>query len=254
MTSVLPSSTFRGCSIALQAHYTQHAAISAAGRTLICFISAMATIAAAFPTSAMLERVPSRDHFVQVTTMRGIPNIPSKHERSENDAHRAPSPKRQRIDEGTSTDDEDAAELLLNMGIAVVAPPQHPPSPADSHDSDYSPRPIRRHSDYVCMQCLGPVTVSGERRPTFVCTHCRSKTGYSKRAHKALLAADLRVEVTAYDAAHRSGGRSGSPQAREDSGASSRDAAGPATMGEGEEQEVDEAVGLQGRCKCGMYI
>lgn len=195
----------------------------------------------------MIERVPSRDHFAPVT-LRGMDIPGTKHPLEE--APRSPPAKRQRVDDGTSTDDEDAAELLLGMGIAVVAPPA--PSPTDSHDSDYSPRPNRRRSDYSCMQCLGPVTVSGERRPTFVCTHCRSKTGYSKRAHKALLAADLRVEVTAYEAAHRSDGRATSPTAREDSGASSRDTAAPVL--EDVEQEVDEGVGLQGRCKCGTLM
>lgn len=190
----------------------------------------------------------------------------SPHTHTAPDLDAQPPTKRARHDshdDGTSTDDEDAAELLLNMGVAVVADAARC-NPTSSHDSDYSPEPARRRSDYACMQCLGPVSVSGERRPTFVCTRCRSKTGYSKRAHKALLAADLRVHVTAYEAAHRAGsggaprgeaaagGNATAAAVREDSGASSRDTAAAGALG-GVEQDVS-ATELQGRCKCGMCV
>ncbi len=211
-------------------------------------LNTMAAVITVFPTSAMHDN--AREQHRALNTSSLTPHHMAQ------DVDNQPPAKRPRHasvqDDGTSTDDEDAAELLLNMGVAVVAHSpaiHHGAQPASSHDSDYSPQPARRRSDYACMQCLGPVSVSGERRPTFVCTRCRSKTGYSKRAHKALLAADLRVQVTAYEAAHRAGPREPAAAVREDSGASSKD---NALGGAGVEQDVGETTELQGRCKCGM--
>lgn len=144
-------------------------------------------------------------------------------------------------DAGTDTDDETAAALLLGMGnggsgSAVADAEQHYPIPVPrrkrtagthrpaQHLQSASARaadmlldevpyagarvdamPAVSTAAVVCSQCRNPVTLTGERRPTFVCVVCRSKNGGCKRAQRALLAADLSVTVTVQQALNLAG-------------------------------------------------
>ena len=96
----------------------------------------------------------------------------------------------QSLDDGDlsdeSAEDEEAAALLLEMGLMTDATAenkafcQHPVSTKAGLNRQEANAPFR------CTSCRQPAVLRGEKRPTFFCASCPSKGGAQKRAQRAL--------------------------------------------------------------------